>query len=128
MKIQKEGLASAYISLWFVVFVWGTTPLLAVYMLRHFAPTVTSFGYSLVSCIALFFLNFKHLRELNWRSFRVALITGTVYMSAATLQKIGLQYTSPANLAFLENLSCAVVPFAMWIIAKFPHRLPQHLF
>lgn len=115
---KRESLSSAYISLWIVVCVWGTTPLLNKYLLNYFSPSVTLFVNSLVSCIALLLINFKHLKEFNRRSLLIAALTGTFNMLASLLQKIGLQYTTPANYAFLENLSCAVVPFAMWLMVR----------
>lgn len=118
MENKNENLTSAYISLWFVVCVWGTTPLLNKYLLNYFSPSVTLFANSLVSCLVLLLINFKHLKEFNRRSLLIAALTGTFNMTASLVQKIGLQYTTPANYAFLENLSCAVVPFAVWLMVR----------
>jgi len=115
-EAKKSKMSAAYLSLWFVVLVWGTTPLLNVYLIKNFAPSVSLFGYSLISFIVLLIINVKHLRELDKKTVAVATLTGTFNMMASLLQKIGLLYTTPANYAFLENLSCAVVPFALWIM------------
>lgn len=118
VEVGKNKLTAAYLSLWFVVFIWGTTPLLNVYLIQNFSPSVSLYGYSLISFVVLLIINAKHLRQLDKKTIAVAALTGTFNMTASLLQKIGLLYTTPANYAFLENLSCAVVPFALWIMVR----------
>ena len=50
--------------------------------------------------------------------FLLAIPTGFFNGAASVLQKIGLQYTSDAHYAFLENLSCIVVPFLMLLFVR----------
>ena len=45
-------------------------------------------------------------------------MSGLFNALASLLQKIGLPYTTPANYAFLENLSCIAVPVLMFLLVK----------
>lgn len=118
METDTKKVTSAYLSLWFVVLIWGTAPLLNNYMVANFSPTVALFGHSLLSFLTLLIFNIKSLKELDRKCVGIAVLTGVFNMLATLLQSIGLLYTTPANYAFLENLSCAVVPFALWIMVR----------
>ncbi|MBQ8308719.1 MAG: DMT family transporter [Clostridia bacterium] len=126
--MKKEGkindIVWAYGSLVFVIFIWGTGPLLSRYLLQFYAPTIYSAFGSLVSGIGLFFICLPHLKKINRQYFKIALPTGLFVGLASLLQKIGLQYTTPAQYAFLENLSCVSVPVLLFIfIRKKPKKL-----
>ncbi len=118
MKFEINNAPKAYAALWFVVLIWGTAPLLNNYMVQNFSPSVALFGHSLLSFLTLLLFNIKTLKELDKKCVRIAVLTGVFNMLATLLQSIGLLYTSPANYAFLENLSCVVVPFALWILVR----------
>lgn len=101
----------SYIGLLFVVFVWGITPLITLKLYEYYSPT---FRAAIVEFILLVFylaISLKKLKLINRKYIRTALIFGSCYSLANILQKIGLQYTTPTKYAFLENLSCIVVPF-----------------
>lgn len=117
LNFKINNAPKAYAALWFVVLVWGTAPLLNNYMVQNFSPSVSLFGHSLLSFLTLLIFNVKTLKELDRKCVGIAVLTGVFNMLATLLQSIGLLYTTPANYAFLENLSCAVVPFALWILA-----------
>lgn len=108
----------AYAALWFVVLVWGCCPLVNVYLNRSFSPTVLQILVSFTAALTLLIWNIPYLKELNRDYFRIALVTGAFNAIASLVQKIGLLYTTPANYAFLENLSCVTVPLLVWILAK----------
>lgn len=120
--IKKKGNAKiqilAYLGLIFVVFVWGTAPLMSVYLYQYYTATICTSVGSLVSAIALLIISFPHLKKLNKDYFKVAVPTGIFYSVATLLQKIGLQYTTPTQYAFLENLSCIVVPVLLFFFIK----------
>ena len=114
----KSGKFVAYFSLIFVVFVWGVSPNLYTLWLKHFSASLIPAVIGLSSGIALLIFSAKHLRELNKKYFLLAIPTGIFNGLASILQKIGLQYTTPSQYAFLENLSCVVVPFLMFLFVR----------
>lgn len=120
----KTGLSTAYASLIFVVLVWGCAPSVYSILFNYFSPSMCPAIIGLSSAIFLFFFSIKHLKEINKTYFLLAIPTGFFNGAASVLQKIGLQYTSDAHYAFLENLSCIVVPFLMFLfIRKKPSAL-----
>ena len=108
----------AYVGLAFVVLVWGVAPLITSYVLRFYTPSIYSATIALISGIALLVMYFPQLKELNKDCLKVAALTGFVNSLANLLQKIGLQYTTPTQYAFLENLSCVVVPVLLYLLVR----------
>ena len=104
--------------LWLVVFIWGVSPVVVVYLSKYMSTTVLQFIMFFVAVIALTIINFKHLKEIDKNYLKCAVPTGAFIVIASLLQKIGILYTTPANYAFLENLSIIIVPFLVWILAK----------
>lgn len=58
---------------------------------------------------------------------RAALTLAAVYFAGATLQVIGLQWTTPATSAFLTSLGGAWVPLLAWCWRRTPIQLPTWL-
>ncbi|MBE6551301.1 MAG: DMT family transporter [Ruminococcaceae bacterium] len=110
--------SSAYTALMFVVFIWGITALIYVHLYEFFSPGMCSALVGLFSALALLFISAKELKSLNKAYFLIAIPSGLFQVAANLLQKIGLQYTTPARYAFLENLSCIVVPVLMFFFVK----------
>ena len=108
----------AYIALWFVIFVWGAAPLFTKFFFEYFSPTASVLHTSIIGFVFFFLVSIKKLKELNATYFKVAVTTGLFYSAADILQKIGLQYTTPTRYAFLENLSCVIVPILLWFLIK----------
>ena len=108
----------SYLGLFFVVLVWGTGPLTNKLFLAYYSPSFDVFFSSAASALVLFILCRKKLHLLTREYFYVALPLGFFYTAAHLSQKIGLQYTTPTVFSFLENLSCLVVPFLMWLFLK----------
>ena len=108
----------AYLGLVFVVFVWGVGPLFTASLLKVYSPSIYSAIGSLISATALLIISAGRLRELNSEYFRLAIPTGLFVALASLIQKIGLQYTTPAKYSFLENLSCITVPILLFILIK----------
>ena len=117
-NIQKNGQGGAYCALLFVVFVWGLAPLLYKVLYGYCSPLIATALISLISAIALVLLSFKHLKKLDKKYFLIAIPTGLFNSLASLTQKIGLQYTTPTQYAFLENLSCVVVPILMFVFIR----------
>ena len=108
----------AYASIILVVFVWGVSPLLTSYVLDYYTPSIYSATVALISGVALLVVCFPHLKQLNKDYLKIAVPTGLFNALANLLQKIGLQYTTPTQYAFLENLSCVVVPVLLYFFVK----------
>lgn len=107
-----------YMALIFVVFLWGTTPVINPYFYKHISPTLCTFISGLAALISLIPLVIKKLSLINKNLLLVAIPTGIINSAASIMQKIGLLYTTPSRYAFLENLSCVVVPILMYIFIR----------
>ena len=117
-NIQNSGQGSAYCALLFVVCVWGLVPLLYKRLYQYCSPLIAMAIISLLSALSLFVLSIKHLKKLDKKYFLIAIPTGIFNSLASLSQKIGLQYTTPTQYAFLENLSCVVVPILMFVFIR----------
>jgi drug/metabolite transporter (DMT)-like permease len=110
-----------------VTLIWGLDPVIMSYLYRYFSASLLTAIGTLGSLLLFLFLNRARLHLLNTRYLRVALPIGLLNSAACLLQKIGLQYTTPANYAFLEHLSCITVPLALLILIRKRPTLPQLL-
>lgn len=114
-----------YFALFFVIFVWGLDPVVMSYFYNYYSASVLTAIGTGVSFLLLIAVGAKKLHHLDARYFKVAAPISALNSAACLLQKIGLQYTTPANYAFLEHLSCAVVPIALFFLIKKRPTLPQ---
>ena len=117
-KTGAKTQALAYAAIIFVVFVWGASPPINVYLYGGYSAAICSATMALVSAVSLLFICLPHLKKLDKDHFKIAGITGLFNALAAISQKIGLQYTTPTKYAFLENLSCVLVPILLFILIK----------
>lgn len=124
-NILFTGKRPYYLALFFVVFTWGLDPVVMSYFYNYYSASVLTAIGAGVSFVMLLLLNAKKLPRLNARYFKVAAPISALNSIACLLQKIGLQYTTPANYAFLEHLSCVVVPIMLFILIKKRPTLPQ---
>ena len=108
----------SYLGLFFVIFFWGTGPLVNKFYLKYYSPTLAFAWTSMVSALILAIVFRKKIKHINKDYFRVAIPLGFFYTAAELSQKIGLKFTTPTVYSFLENLSCIVVPFLVWLFAK----------
>ena len=125
LKMEKKGVQAenkkrvlAYSAIIFVVFVWGVAPLISSYVLKFYTASIYSGTGALISGIALLGICFPSLKRLNKDYLKIAVPTGFFNALANLLQKIGLQYTTPTQYAFLENLSCVAVPVLLFFLIK----------
>lgn len=118
---DKGAMTSAYLALLFVVFIWGCSPTVYnwVFSNGYASPLVFTASISLVSALALVLLSAKHFGKLHKKYFLLAIPTGLFNSTASLLQKIGLGMgASPTMYAFLENLSCVIVPVLLFFFIK----------
>ena len=108
----------AYLAIILVVIVWGLAPLLTSHILQFYTASIYSATGALISGVTLLALCFPNLKQLNKDYLKIAVPTGLFNALANLLQKIGLQYTTPMQYAFLENLSCVIVPVLLYFFIK----------
>ncbi len=117
-QVASKKVVFAYSSILFVVVVWVLAPLFTSYVLGFYTPSIYSAVGALVSGVALMIVFFPNLKNITKDYFKIAVPTGFFYSLANLLQKIGLQYTTPTQYAFLENLSCVVVPILLYFFVR----------
>ena len=123
-KPLKQKRTIAYVGIVAVVFVWGLYPIFASNLLASYSGGAFTFISSLISAVVLLPECLPRFRLLNRAYFRIAVPTGLFVGAANLIQKIGLRYTTPTRYAFLENLSCVVVPILLFLfIRKKPNLL-----
>lgn len=115
---KKNSTVSHYLSLATVIVIWGISPVINPYLYTVYSPTVCSGISGFVAALSLLFINCKDLKYINKNYIKIAIPTGIINSLAAIIQKIGLLYTTPARYAFLENLSCVVVPVMMFVLVR----------
>ncbi len=118
-KLKIKPSKSFYMAaLILVVCIWGIAPNVSKYLLGHYSPAAKTAFAAAVAFFALLAMSFNRLKSLNKRYFKIAVPTGVFYSVACVLQQVGLNKTTPTMYAFLENLSCLVVPFLVWYLTK----------
>lgn len=115
---KKNRKALAYCGLIFVVLIWGISPLITKRFYDYYSPTIRLAYSSLFCALSLLAISWNKRKLLNRYYFVVAIPTGFFMGLADILQKVGLQYTTPTHYAFLENLSCIVVPVLMFFFIR----------
>ncbi len=124
LKTRTQPLSFYYAGLILVIVIWSISPVVNPYIYKHISPTVTSFISATVAALSLIPILGKKLRLIDRKLLKVAIPTGIFNAAASISQKIGLLYTTPSRYAFLENLSCVVVPVLMFFfIRKKPGKL-----
>ncbi len=108
----------AYCGIVFVILIWGLYPVFTSDLLAYYSGGTFSLIGSLFSAVALSLICIPKMKLLNRSYFKVAVPTGFFVGLANLLQKIGLQYTTPTQYAFLENLSCVVVPILLFVFIR----------
>lgn len=117
-SINLDRKTLSYIGLFFVVCVWGTSPLVTQYFYKYYSPSIRLFFAEVIAFVTYICMSGKHLKEFNREYIKIGIPTGFFLALANVTQKIGLMYTTPARYAFLENLQCISVPVLMYFIVK----------
>ena len=107
-----------YIGIIFVIIIWGIAPNLSKYLLGYYNAATYNLFTSLIAFLGMLALCANKLGKINLSYFKVAVPTGLFYSCAVILQKVGLDYTTPAKYAFLENFSILVVPILMYVFTR----------
>lgn len=120
MKAKHSSAALAYGGILAVVFIWGVIPAVKKALIGglYSAAVYTSIT-TLAGAAVLLLLSLGQLKQLDAFYFKAAIPTGLCVAAAALVQAIAYNYdASPTKQAFLENLSCIVVPLLMLLLVK----------
>lgn len=120
MNTKNKSTILAYMGIIAVVFIWGVIPTAKKALIGdHFSAAVYSAVTTFAAACVLLIISAKSLKLLNKEYFKVAIPTGLCVGAAALLQAIAYKYdASPTKQAFLENLSCVIVPILLFIFIK----------
>ncbi|MBP3337288.1 MAG: DMT family transporter [Clostridia bacterium] len=116
LKKHCDPKALSYTGLFFVVFIWGTAPLVTQHFYKYYSPSIRVFFSEVILFITYMLMSRRHFKEFNREYIKIGIPTGFFLALANVSQKIGLMYTTPARYAFLENLSCITVPILMYFL------------
>lgn len=116
-------IGSYYWMLFSVIAVWGISPTIYTLFLRSFSASLLSTLCTFSSTVMFFFMARRKLKFLNRKFLSTALPISLMNAIACVMQRIGLQYTNPSSYAFLEHLSCAVVPSVLFFLLR---KKPSH--
>ncbi len=117
-KTKKAPKYIYYLMLIAVVITWGIDPVVNSYFYNYFSASALISLATFASTVVFFILSFKKLKNLNKDYLKIAVPISALNAIACMLQRIGLQYTTPANYAFLEQLSCVIVPIAVFLFVR----------
>lgn len=120
MENSKASRITAYVGIIAVVLIWGLIPSAKKALIGGaFSASVYSAITTLSSAVALLILARGQLRLLDRSYFKVAVPTGLCVGVAALAQALAYNFdASPTNQAFLENLSCVIVPVILFFAIK----------
>lgn len=118
-NINKTAFIS-YLGIIFVVIIWGLSPTAKkMFIGDSFSASIYTTITSLAGSLALLVISIGKLRQLDREHFKYALPTGLCISVAAFLQAIAYNFdASPTNQAFLENLSCVIVPIILFLTVR----------
>lgn len=124
MGKNKNATVIAYIGIIAVILFWGIIPSVKKAMIGDsFSASIYSAITTTSSALVLLALSAKHLRELDREHLKIAVPTGLCLGVASLAQALAYNFgASPTNQAFLENLSCLVVPILLFILIKKSRR------
>ena len=121
---MKNKTALAYLMIFLVLLIWSVSPLLNALLNEKCSVALRTAITGALSVLVLLLLCRKKLKKINVSYIKWAVPTGVFIALASLVQKIGLLYTTPTKYAFLENLSCVVVPIILFFaISKKPNFL-----
>ena len=107
-----------YAALIFVVVFWGVSSVLYTYFYKYYSAAVLTGIMTFFSALFFWILAGKRLKEMNKKFLKVVVPICTLNALANVVNRIGLQYTTPANYAFFENVACVVVPVMMFVFIR----------
>lgn len=104
-----------YLMLLIVVITWGLDPIVNRYLFGYYSAAALSTLCALASALMFLFIARKKWKRFDRRYLCIAMPISLANSLACILQRIGLQYTTPARYAFLEHLSCITVPLFLFL-------------
>ena len=107
-----------YAMLIFVVIFWGIDPILNAHFYKYYSAAVFSAILTFFAFLFFLILSLRKLKHLNSDYLKIAVPICALNAVACLLQRIGLQYTTPAHYAFLDHLACVSVPIMMFIYLR----------
>ena len=114
-----------YAALLFVVVFWGVSSVLYTYFYKYYSAAVLTGIMTFFSAIFFWVIAGKRLKKMDKKFLKVAVPICALNALANVVNRIGLQYTTPANYAFFENVSCVVVPVMMFVFVRKKPKLIQ---
>ncbi len=118
MKTNKK--LKSLIMLFAVAIIWGTGFIVSQMALNaNASPELIMVIRFLISAIVIGIVFFEKLKaNLNLKNIFYGAIVGVFLFLGFYIQIIALQYTTPANNAFLTATNVIMVPFLWWVITK----------
>ena len=99
--------------------IWGSgTVLMQVCIDGGIETGLQMFFRFWIGAFCLGVLSRQKLRQMNRRLWVCGLLCGTLLFFSFFILTLGLEFTTPANSAFLSSSSVMLVPFISWIMLK----------
>ena len=114
-----------YAALIFVVIFWGVSSVVYTYFYKYYSAAVLTGIMTFFSAVFFWILAGKRLKNINKKFLKVVVPICALNAFANVVNRIGLQYTTPANYAFFENIACVVVPVMMFVFVRKKPKLIQ---
>ena len=107
-----------YAALLFVVFFWGCSSIIYSYLYKYYSASVLSAIMTFFSFLFFLALSWKRFAKFDASYLKFGLPACLLSSLAGVMQRIGLQYTTPAHYAFLEHIACVVVPIVVFLLVR----------
>lgn len=107
-----------YAVLLFVLLFWGCSSIIYSYLYKYYSASVLSAIMTFASFLFFLLLSRKKLKNFDASYLKYGLPACLFSAFAGVMQRIGLQYTTPAHYAFLEHIACVVVPIAVFLLVR----------
>ena len=120
MKTKNKSTLFAYLGIFAIVIFWGLIPSVKKVLIGDsFSASVYMVITTFSASFALLIMSARSLKQLDGSYFKVAVPTGLCMGVAALSQALAYNFgSSPVNQAFLENLSCIIVPVILFFLIK----------
>ena len=120
MKSKNKSVVLAYLGIIAVIFIWGLIPSAKKTLIGNaFSASVYMVITTFSAASVLLMLSAKSLRLMDRSYFKLAIPTGLCVGVASVAQALAYNFNaSPVNQAFLENISCIVVPVLLFVFIK----------
>ncbi|MBR5308910.1 MAG: DMT family transporter [Clostridia bacterium] len=115
---KQHSIAFYYILLGAVITTWGLDPIVNSAFYKYYSASLVSAICTFGSAVFFIIMSARKLKNLNMDYVKIALPITLLSALANLSQRIGLQYTTPANYAFLERLSIVIVPIVLYILTR----------